>query len=488
MNNGVVSIMHISDLHRSPKEEISNAALLSSLVSDNDKYTTDEPRLIKSPNLIIVSGDIIRGSIKEAGSDLEIKNQYEEAEELLFSITERFLNGDRSKIVIIPGNHDMDWKYSKASMIKMDKKKVFEKAFVQSYIHEEMIKSQSAIRFSWKDFSCYEIADRAIYNKRVDAFAHFYNSFYSGIRTYSLNPEEQYQIHDYEEFNITITAFNSCYGNDHLRLAGDIHPVCIAKSTTDLLPHKRHGRLIVAAWHHNTKGGVYDMNFMNSSKLKNFIDAGVSLGLHGHQHKNELIYEYSNAFEQKKIVVFSAGTLCGGRMELPTGTTRQYNIIEIKRTKAEKVEVTLHVREKTEGSSFQNPVWQPGRIPDTLESCITVNIDKPKSPPVAVSLVQVERLIREEDFDEAKMVLERLDIGQEQVRYYWRELIEKTDNAEMAFRIFLPPQTIPECLTILGFALTTHDRETQVNCLDAAKKFHPGDPSINHLLKNTLKP
>jgi len=482
-NNGIASIMHISDLHRSPKEEISNAALLSSLISDNDKYTTDEPRLIKSPDLIVVSGDIIRGSIKTIGSDQEIKHQYKEAEELLISICEKFLNGERSKMVIIPGNHDMDWNYSKASMTKMDKKKVFERAFVQSYIHEEMVKSQSAIRFSWKDFSCYEITDRDIYNKRMAAFADFYNSFYSGKRAYSLNPEEQYEIFDYEEFDITIAAFNSCFGNDHLRLAGDINPVCIAKANTDLLSYKRNGRLIVATWHHNTKGGVYDMNFMNSSKLKNFIDSGVSLGLHGHQHKNELIYEYSNAFEQKKIVVFSAGTLCGGRQELPTGTTRQYNIIEINRTKVEKVEVTLHVREKTEGSSFQNPVWQPGRIPDTLESCITILIDKPKSPPVAVSLVQVEKLIRSEEFDQARMILERLDISQEPVRYYWRELIEKTDNADVAFQLFLPPKTIPECLTILGFSLASHDRETQVKCLNAAKKFNSGDPSIKHLLQ-----
>jgi hypothetical protein len=346
-----------------------------------------------------------------------------------------------------------------------------------------MVKSTSAIRFSWKDLSCYEIIDRNVYDKRAEAFANFYNSFYQGSRKYSLKPEEQYQIYDYERFNITIVGFNSCLGNDHLRLAGDLHPECIANSNTDLIDYKRKGRLIIATWHHNTKGGAYDMNFMDSSKLKNFIDAGISLGLHGHQHKTELIYEYSNALEQKKIVVFSSGTLCGGRLELPTGLTRQYNIIEIDRTKEEKVEVTLHVREKTEGSPFQNPVWQPGRIPDTLESCITVKIDKPKVPPIAVSLVLVEKLMHEKKFDDAKYILQKLDIRDQLVRFHWCELIVQTNDAQLAFEMLLPPQTIPECLTMLGFAISEGNWEIRKRCLEEGKKFNNGDPSISLFIK-----
>jgi predicted MPP superfamily phosphohydrolase len=122
---GIISILHISDLHRSPENKITNSALLSSLVTDNDKYTSEEPRLIKSPDLIIVSGDLIRGSVKETGSEKEVEDQYREAEEFLDMLCKQFLDNDRSRLVIIPGNHDIDWKYSKASMHKMETSKVF---------------------------------------------------------------------------------------------------------------------------------------------------------------------------------------------------------------------------------------------------------------------------------------------------------------------------------------------------------------------------
>ncbi len=74
-----ISILHISDLHRSKGREISNSSLLASLVNDRDKYTSSEVPKIKQPDLIIVSGDVIRGSIKPDGSDTEVQGQYDEA-------------------------------------------------------------------------------------------------------------------------------------------------------------------------------------------------------------------------------------------------------------------------------------------------------------------------------------------------------------------------------------------------------------------------
>ena len=74
-----LSILHISDLHRSKGCEISNVALLSSLLQDKDRYSVSENPKIQSPDIIIVSGDVIRGSIKPDGSEEEVLNQYEEA-------------------------------------------------------------------------------------------------------------------------------------------------------------------------------------------------------------------------------------------------------------------------------------------------------------------------------------------------------------------------------------------------------------------------
>lgn len=47
------SILHISDLHRSPQDPISNDELVSALVSDRDSYRHEDPS-IATPDAIVV--------------------------------------------------------------------------------------------------------------------------------------------------------------------------------------------------------------------------------------------------------------------------------------------------------------------------------------------------------------------------------------------------------------------------------------------------
>ncbi len=58
MKVDMLTIAHISDLHRSSDNSISNVALLNSLIHDIDAYTAQG---IEKPDLLIVSGDIIQG-------------------------------------------------------------------------------------------------------------------------------------------------------------------------------------------------------------------------------------------------------------------------------------------------------------------------------------------------------------------------------------------------------------------------------------------
>jgi 3',5'-cyclic AMP phosphodiesterase CpdA len=56
-----LSLLHISDLHRDPANPIGNAALLDSLQNDRRRYTGEETPSIRSPDLVVVSGDIVQG-------------------------------------------------------------------------------------------------------------------------------------------------------------------------------------------------------------------------------------------------------------------------------------------------------------------------------------------------------------------------------------------------------------------------------------------
>ena len=77
------SIMHISDLHRSPRDPISNDELVSALVHDRDRYVREEPP-IAAPQAIIVSGDVIQGvPLGTENFATRIEEQYAVAEEFL---------------------------------------------------------------------------------------------------------------------------------------------------------------------------------------------------------------------------------------------------------------------------------------------------------------------------------------------------------------------------------------------------------------------
>lgn len=107
-------------------------------------------------------------------------------------------------------------------------------------------------------------------------------------------------------------------------MVGSIHPECIVKVSEQLNTHQYKNRLFLSVWHHNTTGLPNETHCMESRTLQYLLDNKFCIGLHGHQHKTEVAYEQFKLNSENKIVVFSAGSLCAGPNELPTGTTRQY--------------------------------------------------------------------------------------------------------------------------------------------------------------------
>ena len=106
------SILHISDLHRSSEEPVNNNSLLAALLADRDRYAGETPR-IPPLGAIVVSGDLIQGArIGAPNWQQSMKDQYAVANSFLTALCERFLDSDRSRMVLIPGNHDVCWNTS----------------------------------------------------------------------------------------------------------------------------------------------------------------------------------------------------------------------------------------------------------------------------------------------------------------------------------------------------------------------------------------
>lgn len=480
-----VSILHISDSHRGKDHTITNSSLLISLLNDREKYTKTEEPLIQTPDIIIACGDIIRGSTSKDNSDQEIQQQYAEAIDFLNNLANEFLGGQKERIVLVPGNHDVDWKYSKESMEQIDSTQIFDsnKQVKAKYL-TQAINQHSNIRWSWSNLSFYKVKDQRIYNKRFEAFARFYSEFYNGKRSYSHSPANQYDVFDFPEFAISIVGYNSCYNTDHLNLVGDIHPDCIANSSLHLRKLTKKGRLLLAVWHHNTKGLPYDANYMNNSKLKNFIDAGIEIGFHGHQHITEVVQEYNNIIEQKRIVAFSAGALCSEPEELPTGQNQQYNIVEIEDNpdSNDHLNVTLHTREKTSTSSLDNPIWGQASIDSTNVSNFTTTVPKPRKATQTADLIDIEALMKEEKYEDAKKRLLKNDLNDSFVRKFLMESLLQIDDDDTVCQVFFPPKNSEETVYLLNSLLQLKDKEMMAKYMKNPSIKESDDPSVKGLI------
>ena len=302
---------------------------------------------------MIVCGDIIKGAPAYADFDssiLEIKQQYNMANDFLNQLCEKIFDGDKNRIVIIPGNHDISWPHSRKSMEKIDKRDKEFKDLSQT--------PERGIRWSWDDYSFYKIKDLGDYNQRFLLFSEFYSTFYNNARKYSLKPDEQYDIFEFLEYKLLIVGFNSCYFNDHIENVGKINPDCMANCHS-LINNEKYGDwLKIAVWHHGIHSFPKKSDFMDEGTVHFLIDKGFQLGLHGHQHKSDIYDIRFNADQKVKMAILGSGTLCASPQDIPAGETRQYNIIEIDGSFDS---LRLHIR-KTVEQTDGLPIFMPENI------------------------------------------------------------------------------------------------------------------------------
>lgn len=476
-----LTIAHISDLHRSSDNPISNAALLNSLVHDMDVYTAQG---IDKPDLIIVSGDIIQGH-----SDINLlKRQYDEALEFLNNLADNLFDGDKTRIILTPGNHDISWTESINSMEKIEEEEITDTdGRLRSGILKEAIKINSNVKWSWTERSFYRITNEATYQRRLSYFSEFYQRFYDGNRVYSLEPSKQFDFFEFPELAITIVGFNSCFHNDHLNRAGSINPRCIADVGLKLRKSKKDGHLILAAWHHNTKGAPYDQDYMDGAFIKNLISDGVKIGFHGHQHKQEILREESNIIDGEMMLILSAGSLCAGPDELPAGYNQQYNLLEMSRIDNKEIQLKLFSRAKTLDSSFDNPIWSKGLITSTATE-FTFKLAHPV-PPIP-DIGKAESLLGSKNYLGALVILKQHDLDDPVVRILLLKCYEQLENYPAIIKDFSSPRNNAECISLINAHIENTNPNDAKKILDIEMIANSTDPSVIHIrdqLKGKLK-
>lgn len=342
------SILHVSDLHK--MEGTTYESLLQSLLTDRDSYVAAG---VASPSYIVISGDLIQGG----STDDEIRNQYAEVRHFLEALTNQFLGGDKSRVIMVPGNHDVSFPHSKRSMTKIPDEKRIE--------HYDLYKSgQPQVRWNWNDFSFYAISHQDQYENRFELFKEFYNSFYGAQRAFPDNGDIASDFISFPEDKISVALFNSCCGLDHLYDTGDISPDALTAQMPKLRSSYNDGFLNIAVWHHHYYGAPRETNYLDREVITMLTHGYIQVGLFGHQHISQVAEFFSSDMaieespENQRILLVSSGTLFGGKKEIPEGYKRQYNIIEIE-TRNGSAEITIHVREDgNRNVASKIPFWK----------------------------------------------------------------------------------------------------------------------------------
>ena len=319
-------LMHISDLHRSIGEPVSNAELVAALERDLSRQSGEDPP-IPPPDALVVSGDLVMGArLDDPDPGGTIREQYRQAEELLSEITELLFGGDRSHVVICPGNHDVDWCQARASM------ELVPEADIPVDVYGALAEPGSLLRWDWSERALYRIVDPAVYDGRMDKYWDFLDQFYGDTNVLRLpaSGEDPLLVELFDR-RVLIAAFNSCWANDCFRRRGEINPEAIARMHLNLLKQAWEYDLRIAVWHHSTVGPPSADDYLNVEQVYALIDYGFRLGLHGHQHRSELSLHELRRPEYGSLAVVSAGSLAAGHAELPRGANRQYNIVELRK-------------------------------------------------------------------------------------------------------------------------------------------------------------
>jgi hypothetical protein len=221
----------------------------------------------------------------------------------------------------------------------------------------EIFSEASEYRWDWQTLSLYRVADPALYAKRLEVFWTFFEHFYKGVAgLLKVQPFADANLFSLCDGRIGVAAFNSCHGNDCFAYHGLIPREVIARSHLDLEDVGMPFDLRVAVWHHSIEGPPYRTDYMDVEIVRGMIGRGFRLGLYGHQHKTQIAPHQVWLPDQERMAVISAGSLCAGRRELPTGVHRQYNILEIA---PDFRSVRIHVRAMSVANLFSR-----GRLPD----------------------------------------------------------------------------------------------------------------------------
>ena len=429
---------------------MNNDDLISAIVSDAKRWQQEG---IPWPDLLVASGDLIQGtSADTTDPDMEIEGQYQEAGDFLRRLADQFVGSDLSRVIIVAGNHDVNWSRARNAMKPLPS--------CPAEVGVEAFRASSKIRWDWRDQRVYEILNEKVYDSRLDHFRKFRAEFYEGVNPHPLSSSENEDLalFDFPSLGLVVVGFNSWFGNDCFCHVGEIDSNSLALSQE--LIERSEAPLAVAVWHHNVEGGPRAHDYMDQHVLHRLIDFGFSVGLHGHQHYPGAVPFELRALGGASMAVIGAGSLAVGNSELPMGERRQFNVVVIDQ-KSETI--TVHVR----GMSPAGVIAPSHR--DDFGGNTFIELNLPHSPkrrrePTNIRLLdQAMTAVATSQYEEALGILSQISHAETSMKRQLEiEALKSLDRHEELLAILDPPWNADEVILVVSLLI-------DLRCFDEAE-------------------
>lgn len=351
-----MNIIHLSDLHFGTSQQ---ANLWSSQLLQDLRFELN----ISTIDALIISGDIASNSTE---------SEYDAALEFINEFRKDF-NLEHSQIVIVPGNHDLNWDLSKKAYkpIKMND---YEGPFITINGEKRPDPSHAIERGN-------DLIEQKDEDLSRDRF-HYFSKFFQKIK------HKSYPISDYAR-NYTIDFFpgnadqpllvlglNSAWEIDHhYKDRASINMDALSNALKEINRNPDYSRCHkFAVWHHPLDSASND-RIKDRSFLDQLVVSGFCIFMHGHVHKAEMSpYHYDIRTNGRRIHRICTGTFGASTRDLVPGYPWQYNVLQIR---CDQVTVTTRRREE------ENGVWKP-------DARWSQGAGEDPSPRYTVPLVQTE--------------------------------------------------------------------------------------------------
>jgi hypothetical protein len=319
-----VRILHLTDLHVTPPH-----VSIAGTWTGARRIVREEPF-----DFVVVSGDLTQ---RAAEGEYSLLYDF-----LTSEILKGVVGEDRRRVVMVPGNHDVDWtapigdKVAARQLADPDLAREFERYLADAGA------SRFRVKLAKGKIERLRLLDERAYPSRFARCQKFFDDFYgssapNGDRRFDLTSGEsqkQWSAHVFPEEGVVFYGLSSCHrvdedwrGASFADIAGEVERHALA---LDKQRGARGPMLRILVWHHGLNSERGQPDHLTPKELGALGNLRPHLGLHGHTHEEEHVDLGSRL--RYGFLVVATGSLAAGGAERPEGTLNQFSILSLDRS------------------------------------------------------------------------------------------------------------------------------------------------------------